>query len=446
MQPWEDEPHSEAPQVPPQPPVVPQEWAAEAPAAAPIVSLDSIFRDPAPEAPVYDDEPEYDDAEEAVDGLFDSDDGGHGHGLRNAIVVILCLALVGGLFFIGFTKGRAWINSISAGAPDYPGPGSAEVIVTIPKGSSSGTMAHILFGLDVIKSEQAFTDAVKSDPTTFESIQAGKHLLKAQMKAADALAMLADPKMMQRDQVTIPEGRTVAWTIARINEITGISQDDMNAVAANPPADFGLPDWYNPKADIPLQGFLFPETYAYDDQTTGASIMKSMVAQFNSTMTSLDFANKAKDEGLTPYQALVLASMIQMESANPQYAPDIAQVFLNRLAKGMMMQSDATVIYACSVTAKCNAAGTTWTSSEQRNNDSPYNTYKYKGLPPGPISNPGFVALSAAVNASSGTLLYFTAIDGNGTIGFASDAAGHAANVAQMQAWCKDNPGKCSQG
>ena len=472
MQPWEDESHPVAsptppvappvppvaPPVPPTAPVAPQQWAAEEPAApqewttdvaaaAPVISMDSIFRDSAPVAePEYDDDPEYDDAEEAVSGLFDSDDEGHGHGLRNALVVILCLALVGGLGILGFTKGRAWLVSLSAGAPDYPGPGVDEVIVNIPMGSSSGTMAHILFGLDVIKSEKAFTDAVKSDPSTFDDIQAGKHILKTQMPAADALAALADPTKMQRDQVTIPEGRTVSWTLSRINQITGISLDDMNAIATNPPADLGLPDWANLKADVPLQGFLFPETYAYDDTTTAASIMKSMVSQFNTTIDGLDFVAKARDEGLTANQALVLASIIQMESADPQYAPDIAQVFLNRIAKGMMLQSDATVIYACSVTTTCNSAGTTWTSSQQRNNDSPYNTYKYKGLPPGPISNPGSVALSAAVNASTGNLLYFTAIDGNGTIGFASDAAGHDANVKLMQTWCSDNPGKCSQG
>ena len=404
-----------------------------------------------PEAPVddYAEDDAYDDVptdpEEAVNGLFDATENTHGHGLRNALVILICLAVVGALAFVGFTKGRDWINSRSTQAADYPGPGGDQVVITIPQGASALTQAHILFTNDVVASEKAFTDAVKADTVTFNNIQAGDHLMLKQMSAADALTRLADAKYIQRRQVTIKEGLTVPDTFAAINAKTGISLDDLNAVSADPSA-LGLPDWAVLKGDDPLEGFLFPETYAYDDHSTATSILKMQVDQFNKTIENLDFVNKAKAENLTPYQALVLASIIQKEGADPTYAADIAQVFINRLnhKPAMKLQSDATVLYACSLTKACSSVGTTWTDADQRANDSPYNTYKYKGLPPGPIANPGEVALSAAVNATTGNYLYFTAIDGNGTTAFAATAAGHQANVNKMQTWCNNNPGKCS--
>jgi len=423
------------------------------------MAMDSIYRDAAPDEialpmepiedyaddEVYDDDMAYGDPVDAVNGFFDDGENTHGHGWRNALVILLCLAVVGGLAYVGFTKGRDWINARSAKPADYAGPGGDQVTITIPPGAGAATQAQILFTADIIASEQAFTDAVKADTVTFNKVQAGDHLMLKQMSAADALTRLADTRYVQRTQVTVKEGLNVADTFAAINTKTGISLDDLNAVVADP-SDLGLPDWAVLKGSDPLEGFLFPETYAYDTNSTATSVLKMMVAQFNSTMADLDFVNKAKKEGLTPYQALVLASIIQKEGADETYAADIAQVFINRLNKKppMKLQSDATVIYACSLTQACSAAGTTWTNAQQRANDSPYNTYKYAGLPPGPIANPGAVALKAAVNATTGNYLYFTAIDGNGTTAFASTAAGHQANVNKMQTWCNNNPGKCT--
>jgi len=375
-----------------------------------------------------------------MNGLFDSDQPTSGHVLRSTLIIVLCLALVGGLAVLGFTKGRDWIDAHSAAAPDYAGPGQDDVIINIPSGAGSSSMAAILMQAGVVASEKAFTDAVKTDPITFEAIQAGKHLLKTKMSGSQALSALADPQYVQRDQVTIPEGFSVDQTFNRINQVTDISLDDLNAAAADP-SSLGLPDWATPPSNDPLEGFLFPETYAFNDSSTASSLLQSMVAQFTKTVNGLDFANKAQAEGLTPYQALVLASIIQKEGADPSYAQDIAQVFLNRIKKGMKLQSDATVIFAN------NAKGTTFTSQAQQSIESPYNTYLYGGLPPGPISNPGSVALSAAVNPSTGDYLYFTAVNmDTGQTKFATDLAGQNANKAELQAWCDANAGKCTQG
>jgi len=407
------------------------------------MEFDSIFRDtPESEADeeFYEDEAGeeiIDDPEEAVNGLFDSTEQVKSHPIRNTLVVLLCLALVGGIAFVGFTKGRDLINTWSAKAPDYEGSGGEEVIITIPKGSGASAMAKILFEADVVKSEESFTEAVKVDPVTFDEIQAGKHLMLKQMPAAAALTRLADSQFVQRMQVTVPEGYTVARTFARINEVTGISIEDLNAVAAEP-SELGLPEWAVLKGDDPLEGFLFPETYAYEDNSTATTMLKLMVVQFNRNVDGLEFAEQAKALGYKPYEALVVASIIQCEGAYPEYAQDIAQVIYNRLKAKMLLQMDSTVHYAI------NNYGSVWTSPEQRKIDSPYNTYLYKGLPPGPIANPGTVALSAAVNPTQGKLLFFCTVNlDTGETKFATTDKGHEENRAELRAWCNANAGRC---
>ena len=380
----------------------------------------------------YDDDDSHDDSD--VGGLFDSSGPSKSHGLRNGLIIVLVLAIIGTLGYIGYTKGIAWLNSRPSAAADYPGPGQDDVTVTIPYGAGARTMGAILVEKDVVQSVQAFVNAANADTITFSKISYGVHQMQTKMSAAEALDALADPARLVTNQVTIIDGLTYQQTFKAISDKTGISMDDLQALADDP-SGLGLPDW----ADNKIEGFLFPDTYRYDDNTTAQSLLKKMVGQFNSVIVDLDFVNKAQAEGLTPYQALVLASIIEKEGAdNPEYAQDIAQVFMNRLAKNMLLQSDATVAYAIGGTN-----GKVTTSDADRATDSPYNTYKYAGLPPGPISSPGRVALSAAVNPSQGNYLFFCVVDlDSGEIKFAATSAEHDANVKQFQAWCQANPGR----
>ncbi|MCL2782806.1 MAG: endolytic transglycosylase MltG, partial [Propionibacteriaceae bacterium] len=320
------------------------------------------------------------ESESGVGGFFDSPEPAKSHGVRSAVIIVLVLAIIATLGYIGYTKGMALLNARPSAAADYPGPGEDDITVTIPQGAGSRTIGTILFNADVVQSVQAFVNAANADTTTFSKVSYGVHQLQTKMSAASALDALADPAKLVTKQVTVIEGLTYQQAFKAISDATGISADDLQA-QADDPSGLGLPDW----ADNKIEGFLFPDSYGYDTTTTAQGMLKKMVGQFKSVIADLDFVNKAQAEGLTPYQALVLASIIQKEGADdPEYAQDIAQVFMNRLTKNMPLQSDATVAYAVG-----GANGKVTTTNADRATDSPYNTYKYAGLPPGPISSPG---------------------------------------------------------
>ena len=408
--------------------------------------MDDLWREPAQPVDDLEDEDDYDsdesdasfddtdDPDDGVGGLFDSPTPVKGHGFRNALIIVLVLAILGGLGYVGYTKGRSWLDSRHA--PDYPGPGEADVTVTIPKGAGASTMGTILLQADVVMSVQAFTDAVSADPMTFDKIQYGDHKLQTKMSGVEALNALADPSKISRRMITIIEGQTYQQTFQKINTVTGLSLDDLNAIADDP-SDLGLPNW----GEKSIEGFLFPDTYEYGMNPSASALLGAMVSNFNSVTDSLNFAAGAQAEGLTPYEALVLASIVQREGVSadhPEYAANIAQVFLNRLAKKMKLQSDATVAYANGIT------GRVTTTTAERNLDSPYNTYKYTGLPPGPIASPGKAALTATINPTQGDLLYFVVVNlDTGEVKFASTAAEHNKNVDEFHAWCQANKGRC---
>ena len=386
--------------------------------------------------------------DEGVDQMFDGST--RGHGLRNALIIVLVLAIVVGLGVLGYTKGRQWINSF--GVADYPGPGDTAVQVTIPSGAASRTMAAILQQADVVASTQAFLNAVNADMSTYNKIYPGVHNMKTKMSGVQALAALADPKNLVQNTFTIPEGTRNTTAFATINSKTGVAVADLQALAAAP-TGLGLPVWAvnadstdQPEGfDDQLEGYLFPDTYSFDPQPTAASVLTPMVSQFNQVISSLDFVDKAQAEGLTPQQAVVLASLIQAEAYIPadatsdnSDAADIAQVILNRMAQGMPLQLDSTVSYANNVSGSINL------TNDQMNIDSPYNTYANKGLPPGAICNPGKVALEAAVNPSEGTYLYFVTVNlDTHETKFASTLDEHNQYVAELTAWCNANPGRC---
>lgn len=167
--------------------------------------------------------------------------------------------------------------------------------------------------------------------------------------------------------------------VARLAEQSGIAADEFNAVLANP-SQLQLPTWANGATE----GFLFPETYVFDTEPTAVQILSDMTAHFNTVADQIDFVAKAEALGVSPYDAVTIASIIERETRDPVYGPDIAQVIYNRLAQGMPLQMDSTVGYAVN-----SQGGTVTTTDEERANPSPYNTYVHPGLPPGAISNPG---------------------------------------------------------
>jgi UPF0755 protein len=161
------------------------------------------------------------------------------------------------------------------------------------------------------------------------------------------------------------------------------------------------------------------------------------VTQYKAVTREIGLEASAKKLKKSPYQVLIVASIVEKEVNREEYRAKASRVIYNRLAKGMRLEMDSTVTYAE------NLKGTT-TSDKDRRSRSPYNTYRYKGLPPGPISAPGKAALQAAVQPEKGKWLFFVTVNlETGETKFANTKAEHDQNVAEFQNWCQANPGRC---
>jgi len=178
-----------------------------------------------------------------------------------------------------------------------------------------------------------------------------------------------------------------------------------------------------------LEGLLFPDTYFFDDDATVRDVVARATLRFVKVWNDLAAAHSVglrarAESGLGPAELVVLASLVEEETQDPAEAPRIAGVFLNRLAKGMRLETDPTLMYRPDRVAKAP------TPSERRDDTNPYNTYKVKGLPPGPICSPGKVALRAVLEPERHDYLFFVARrDGSKQHAFATTLAEHEANI-----------------
>ncbi|HET7724539.1 MAG TPA: endolytic transglycosylase MltG [Propionibacteriaceae bacterium] len=361
-----------------------------------------------------------------------------GRRVRSGIAVLIALAvLVGGGWFAakkGYAMYMDWRQT-----DDYIGTGVDDVQVTIPAGASLTDMGLVLVKADVVKSTKAFQSAAAKEPKS-TTIQAGTYKMKTHLPAAAAVARLVDPttyKVVKR--VLIREGLRITAMVPVLAKGTGLTEDQINA-ALKDPSKLGLPDWANKNPE----GFLFPDSYEVADKPDALATLKAMTAEFNSVMASEDFANRAAALGYTPLQVLTVASIIEAEVNRPEDRPMVARAIYNRLqgktesGQPMKLQLDSTVIYANG------GNGRLTTTDAQRQIDSPYNTYRIDGLPPGPINSPGKQAIEAALNPADGTWIYWVVVNPQtGETKFASTLADHTKNVAQFQAWCQANKGKC---
>ena len=176
-----------------------------------------------------------------------------------------------------------------------------------------------------------------------------------------------------------------------------------------------------------LEGYLFPETYSVPRDTTAAKLVGLMVARFRQLFTT-QMQQAAQALELTPRQAVTLASLVEKETAQPAERPIVAAVYLNRLKIGMGMQADPTVIYALQRAGRYDGN----LRRDDLSFDSPYNTYRYPGLPPGPIASPGLASLQAAVAPAQVDYLYFVSRN-DGSHVFARTLVEHNENVRQYQ-------------
>jgi UPF0755 protein len=284
-----------------------------------------------------------------------------------------------------------------ATSPDYVGSGHGEVLVQIRVGDRLDEIAAVLEKDDIVRSASAFTDVASADPSG-QDIQPGSYKLHFQMSASAALALLLDPSSKISNRVTIPEGMRVEAMLKILSKGTHLTLEQFTAALASPAA-LGLP----PYAGSKPEGFLFPATYDVEPGNTAQAMLTTMVKRFGQAATSVDLVERAAAEHLTPYQVVIIASLVQAEG-QPKDFPRIARAILNRLSAKMKLQLNSTVNYALDNTK---AQLSTADIAVQ----SPYNTYLVAGLPPGPIDSPGEDALNAVLAPTAGNWLYWVTVD-----------------------------------
>ena len=302
----------------------------------------------------------------------------------------------------------------------YRGYEGAEQFVEIPPGAGSVGIGDRLVAAGVIRDRSTYRTAVWMTGQG-RHLKAGDYRFDRAMTPFEVIDKIARGDVYVV-QVTFPEGLTMS-EMAGIFESHGLGSASSFLEAAKDPAPIRDLD---PAAND-LEGYLFPETYALTRKTDAGKLVRLMVAAFNRALTP-ELRAAAAERKQTIRQTVTLASIVEKETAKAQERPIVAGVYINRLRIGMPLQCDPTVIYALQ------RAGA-FTGNLRRDDlafDSPYNTYRYPGLPPGPIASPGRASLDAVVRPADVDYVYFVSRN-DGSHEFARTLDEHNRNVQKYQ-------------
>ncbi|WP_221355630.1 endolytic transglycosylase MltG [Streptomyces beigongshangae] len=344
-------------------------------------------------------------------GSKDEDGKKSRSGCACLVVSLVLTSVVGGAGYFGYQFYQSRFGS----APDYSGEGTGEqVTVVIPKGAFGSVIGQRLKAAGVVKSVDAFVSA-QARNSDGDKIQAGSYLLKKQMSAESAVELMLNPK--SQNNLVVREGQRNVTVYEAIDKQLGLDKGTTAEVAEKEYRSLGLPDWANDDSDIkdPLEGFLYPATYPAAKDMKPEALLKDMVAQANKEYAEYDLEGKAEELGLeNPLQVVTVASLVQAEGITHDDFRKMASVVYNRLkptndVTNQKLEFDSTYNYLKG------QSEIDISVDEIRNFDDPYNTYFYKGLPPGPIGNPGKDALKAAVDPDGGAWMFFISIDGKKT-------------------------------
>jgi peptidoglycan lytic transglycosylase G len=308
-----------------------------------------------------------------------------------ALLVILIPLAIGGSYVY-----RLYQNKYHPA--DYSGPGTGYLVVQVPSGASPTSLGPELTRLGVVASARAFVLAAEhsSNPNGLLPGFYGMHL---HMQATQAYARLLDQKNLVQVTVTIPEGWRLSQIVAYLGAKSGIPASAYEAILKNP-AQLHLPAYANGRPE----GYLFPATYEVVPHETALGVLTGMVQRFEQEAAQANLPTAAKQVDLTEGQVITMASLVEAEGGRVSDYPKIARVIYNRLAQGIPLQLDSTVLYGL------NTYGII-ASDQQLTSSSPYNTYKHKGLTPGPIDSPGAAAIQAVLHPAAGNWIYFVTVN-----------------------------------
>jgi UPF0755 protein len=273
-------------------------------------------------------------------------------------------------------------------------PHGAAIRVIVPKGASFATATDSLSKAGLIGSRPLFRIYARIRKTD-RNIKPGTYLIERGTPWSEIIEALHGGHGLV-NSITIPEGFTLAQIVPLLARTLSVPADSIEAAVRDTAILHRL--------DVPtptLEGYLFPDTYAFPDGTKARPAVAEMVKRFEREWKP-EYDARLSALTLTRHEAVTLASIVEREAKVPAERPVIAAVYLNRLKAGMLLQADPTVQYA-------RGKHTTRVLLKDLEIDSPYNTYKYPGLPPGPIASPGGASLRAALFPASVSFLYFVA-------------------------------------
>ena len=339
--------------------------------------------------------------------------------LLTALVVIVVVIL-------GFAGYRVYENRYHP--QDYSGAGSGAVSIIVHSGDGAGDIGKTLHDKGVVASVRAFTNAA-SDNSNSQGISPGTYQLLGHMSAKNALSLMLDPASRLSNRAVVFEGATVIDVEPTLAKALGVSQAAVKAAIEDVRA-LGLPRGYTAGTQTPtsVEGFLYPATYSFDPGTKVSDALQQMITQFTDQARSTGFTTDAKTAKISPYDALIIASIAEKEAKVAADYPKVARVILNRIAAKQALQIDATSAYAGKL------KNLDPTKVIYATIDSPYNTYTHHGLPPTPISSPGESAMSAAVHPASGNWLYYVNGDAKGDLFFTNSEAAFGKAVQKCRA------------
>lgn len=331
--------------------------------------------------------------------------------MKKIFLILMVIAALG--------VGAAWWAGQQVGSA-YRGFAGEEVFVDIPQGSSVSAIADRLAAAGVVSHPLIFRVAARMSGAE-RSLQAGEYRFAEPATPAQVVQRLARGDVYTR-AVTFREGLTI-WDMAEVFEAAGLGVAEDFLREARDPARIQSLD---PDARS-LEGYLFPDTYRLPRSAGAAGMVDAMIAGFLRAFDN-ELRAAAAARGMSVREVVTIASLVEKETAVGSERPIVSAVYQNRLRIGMGLQCDPTVIYALRLANR-------WNGNLTRENlriDSPYNTYRYAGLPPGPIAAPGRASIEAAIRPSADKYLYFVSRN-DGTHVFAETLTEHNRNVQQWQ-------------
>ena len=328
---------------------------------------------------------------------------------------LLLIVLIAAIVF-----GAAAYFGVSRVYERYKGYDAAEVFIDVPQGAGPSAIGERLVAAGVVRDAMTFRGALWLSGRARE-LKAGEYRFDQPMTALEVIDKIARGDVYRR-LITFREGLTIV-EMAQVFDESGFGKAADFVKAASDPTPIRHLDPNAPD----LEGYLFPETYTLPRDTPASALVAQMVALFEKSFTP-EMRAAVQARGLTVREAVTVASLVEKETAVAGERPVVAAVYLNRKRIGMPMQADPTVIYALQRAGR-------YDGNIRRDDlqfDSPYNTYRYPGLPPGPIAAPGRAAIAAVANPADADYLYFVSKN-DGSHVFARTLDEHNRNVQEWQ-------------